>query len=139
MIIGFYNGVPGVKAIHKKASPQNSRDNLQQVEIRRFSLSTLRTRLKRKNKNIFFRKTRLIINLTDLNKNIYNFKKNFLINHNPISIMIRSVYYVNTYKHIDKFRIYNLSYIPIFKIHKYLTLWSQLIQNQIFIEIKKKK
>ena len=52
MIIGFYNGVPGVKAIHKKASPQNSRDNLQQVEIRRFSLSTLRTRLKRKNKNI---------------------------------------------------------------------------------------
>lgn len=53
--------------------------------------------------------------------------------------MIRSVYYVNTYKHIDKFRIYNLSYIPIFKIHKYLTLWSQLIQNQIFIEIKKKK
>lgn len=48
MIIGFYNGVPGVKAIHKKASPQNSRDNLQQVEIRRFSLSTLRTRLERK-------------------------------------------------------------------------------------------
>lgn len=56
MTIEFYNGVLGI-TIHKKASPQNSKGNLQQVEIRRFSSRTLRIRLERKKiRMLFFEK-----------------------------------------------------------------------------------